>query len=73
MQELVDKMAQHDHRFREIRGTGGQMRTSHSIFVDAEGQIKGGITGLASREIEFMLQEDKSQNTAVISNSSRAG
>ncbi len=65
MQELVDKMAQHDHRFREIRGTGGQMRTSHSIFVD-EGQIKGGITGLASREIEFMLQEDKSQNTAVI-------
>ncbi len=65
MQELVDKMAQHDHRFREIRGTGGQIRTSHSIFVD-EGQIKGGITGLASREIEFMLQEDKSQNTAVI-------
>ena len=65
LKELVDKLAQHDHRFREIRGTAGQIRTAHSIFVD-EGQIKGGITGLASREMEFILHEDKSQNTAVI-------
>ena len=65
MEELVDKLAQHDHRFREVRGTGGQMRTSHPIFVD-EGQIKCGINGLASREFKFMLQEEKSQTTAVI-------
>lgn len=65
LKEIVDKLAQHDSRFREIRGTAGQIRTAHSIFVD-EGQIKGGITGLASREIEFVLHEDRSQNMAVI-------
>lgn len=65
LKDMVDKMAQHDHRFREIRGTAGQISTAHSVFVD-EGQVKGGIAGLASREMEFILQEDKSQNTAVI-------
>lgn len=65
LRDIVDKLAQHDSRFKEIRGTAGQIRTAHSVFVD-EGQIKGGITGLASREMEFILQEDKSQNTAVI-------
>ena len=65
LKDIIDNMAQHDHRFREIRGTAGQIRTAHSVFVD-EGQMKGGIAGLASREIEFILQEDKSQNTAVI-------
>lgn len=65
LKEIVDKLAQHDSRFREIRGTAGQIRTAHSVFVD-EGQVKGGITGLASREMEFVLHEDKSQNVAVI-------
>ena len=65
LKEIVDKLAQHDVRFREVRGTAGQIRTAHSVFVD-EGQNKGSITGLASRELEFILQEDKSQNTAVI-------
>ncbi len=65
LKEIVDKLAQHDSRFRDIRGTAGQIRTAHSVFVD-EGQMKGGIAGLASREMEFILQEDQSQNTAVI-------
>jgi len=65
LKDIVDKLAQHDNRFKEIRGTAGQIRTARSVFVD-EGQVKGGITGLASREMEFILQEDKSQNTAVI-------
>jgi ubiquinone/menaquinone biosynthesis C-methylase UbiE len=65
LKEIVDKLAQQDNRFKDIRGTAGQIRTAHSIFVD-EGQVKGAIAGLASREMEFILQEDKSQNTAVI-------
>ncbi len=65
LKEIVDKLAMHDHRFKDIRGTAGQIRTNHSVFVD-EGQVKGGVQGLASREMEFILQEDKSQNTAVI-------
>lgn len=66
LKEIVDKLAQHDVlRFKEIRGTAGQIRTARSVFVD-EGQNKGSVTGLASREIDFILQEDKTQNTAVI-------
>lgn len=65
LKDIVDKLAQHDNRFREIRGTAGQIKTAHSVFVD-EGQSKGGVIGLASREMEFILHEDKSQNTAVI-------
>lgn len=65
LKNIVDKLAQNDSRFREIRGTAGQLRTALSVFVD-EGQVKGGITGLASREMEFVLHEDKSQNVAVI-------
>lgn len=65
LKEIVDKLAQHDVRFKPIRGTAGQIRTAHSVFVD-EGQNKGSVTGLASREMEFIMQEDKSQNTAVI-------
>jgi hypothetical protein len=33
---------------KEVRGTAGQLRTVHSVFVD-EGQVDGGIEGLASR------------------------
>lgn len=65
LKEIVDKLAQHDSRFREIRGTAGQIKTAHSVFVD-EGQVKGSIAGLASREMEFILHEGKSQNIAVI-------
>jgi ubiquinone/menaquinone biosynthesis C-methylase UbiE len=65
LKDIVDKLAQHDVRFKEIRGTAGQIRSTNSVFVD-EGQNKGSITGLASREIEFILHEDKSQNVAVI-------
>ncbi len=65
LKEIIDKLAQHDVRFKEIRGTAGQIRAANSVFVD-EGQSKGSVTGLASREVEFILQEEKSQNTAVI-------
>ncbi len=65
LKDIVDKLAQHDVRFKEIRGTSGQIRAARSVFVD-EGQNKGSVSGLASREIDFILQEDKSQNTAVI-------
>jgi len=65
LKDITDKLAMHDHRFKEIRGTTNQIKTNRSVFVD-EGQVKGGIMGLASREMEFILQDGKSQNTAVI-------
>jgi len=65
LRDIVDKLAMHDTRHRDIRGTAGQLKTAHSVFVD-EGQIRGGVAGLASKEVEFILQEDRTQNTAVI-------
>lgn len=65
LEEIISKLAETDHRYKEVRGTAGQLRTVHSVFVD-EGQVDGGIEGLASRDMEFAVTEDKSMNIAVV-------
>ncbi len=65
LQEIIAKLAADDTRFKEIKGTTGQIKTMRSIFVD-EGQDRGGITGLASRDMGFILNEESSMNTAVV-------
>lgn len=52
-------------RFRNIKGSAGQLRPIHSIFVE-EGQTRGAITGLSSQEVDFVVHTDRSVNTAVI-------
>lgn len=63
--KIIENLNGKDNRFKEIKGTAGQLRTVNSIFVD-EGRIGGGITGLASRSMEFVMHEDKTQNIAVV-------
>lgn len=65
LQEIVARLSQEDHRYKAVRGTAGQIKTVKSVFVD-EGQNDGGLTGLASREMEFALLEQESQNIAVV-------
>jgi hypothetical protein len=65
LEKIISNLAATDHRYKEVRGTAGQLRTVHSVFVD-EGQVDGGIEGLASRNMEFAVTEDKSMNIAVI-------
>ena len=65
LEKIIHKLAANDDRYKEIRGNGGQLKTVQSIFVE-EGQQGGGITGLASRDMEFVMQEDSTQNVAVV-------
>lgn len=65
LQKAIHKLAEHDDRYQEIKGSAGQLKTVNSIFVE-EGQAEGGITGLASRDMEFVMQEDATQNVAVV-------
>lgn len=65
LQEIIAKLAADDTRFKETKGIMGQLKTMQSVFVD-EGQDQGGIKGLASRDKDFVLNEESSMNTAII-------
>ncbi len=54
-----------DKRFRNVRGTSGQLRSVKSIFID-EGWVDGGITGLAAQDKEFIVSSDETMNKATI-------
>ncbi|MDB5491076.1 MAG: methyltransferase domain protein, partial [Micavibrio sp.] len=43
----------------------GQWRMLQSVFVE-EGQENGGITGLASRNLDFVVSDENSENVAVV-------
>ncbi len=64
-QEIIANMAKDDNRFKETKGTAGQIKAMQSVFVD-EGRDNGGVTGLASREMDFVMNEELSMNTAVV-------
>ncbi len=60
------RQAQHsDKRFKEVKGSAGQLRTVNSIFVE-EGFSQGGRAGLSSEHLDFVLSDEKTINTAVI-------
>lgn len=65
MEEIIAKFASEDRRYKERPGRGGQIKAMQSVFVD-EGQCEGGIKGLASRDMDFILNEDSSMNVAVV-------
>ena len=60
--KLIDLV---DERYRDIKGTAGDLRVIPSVFVD-EGREGGGIAGLASREMDFVISEERTINTAVV-------
>lgn len=65
IQDIVAKLADEDLRFEKTMGRAGTLKTLQSVFVD-EGQSKGGISGLASREVDFVMNENETLNTAVV-------
>ncbi len=52
-------------RFRNIKGTSGDLRPVHSIFVE-EGYSKGGVTGLSANTVDFIVHDGQTVNTAVV-------
>lgn len=65
LKAIVAQMAGTDSRYRNSRGTAGQIRTVQSIFVD-EGRIEGGLRGLKSRDMEFVIADDGATNIAAV-------
>src|SRR5690606_4821363 len=57
LKPVAAQMAEKDQRYRPARGNAGQIRTVQSIFVD-EGRIEGGLRGLKSRDMEFVIPDD---------------
>lgn len=66
LKALTGPFATPDHRFKEIKGSAGNIRLVQSVFVDEGRDEGGGITGLAARDIEFIVPEDNTLNTAVV-------
>lgn len=63
--KFKQQLADYDTRFKDIKGTAGQIRNVKSIFID-EGWVQGGIQGLASRDVEFVIHDDQTVNKAVV-------
>lgn len=63
--DLLHKIAERDSRFKEVKGTAGQLRTVNSIFVE-EAHIHGSSMGISSDNIDFIVSDEKTINTAVV-------
>ena len=61
----VLKELQEDYKFKDMKGTAGQLRPVHSTFVE-EGQTRGAIAGLSSQDVDFVVHDGQSINTAVV-------
>lgn len=65
LKAIVLNKAGKDNRFKNIKGTTGHLRTIQSVFVD-EGWVEGGVAGLASRDLDFVISDETTVNKAVI-------
>lgn len=65
VREFLRQVSHSDKRFRDAKNTAGQLRTVNSIFVE-EGQTQGGYTGISSEDLDFVISDDKTINTAVV-------
>ncbi len=65
MRLLLQSLNETDSRFQDVKGTTGQLRSIHSIFVE-EGQSQGAITGLSSQDVDFVISDETTVNTAVV-------
>ena len=65
VRDLLVKLAGDDNRYKPARGTTGQWRPLQSVFVE-EGQVNGSLTGLAARDLDFVVSDDNTENVAVI-------
>ncbi len=65
VKEFLRLAGHNDKRFKEVKGSAGQLRTVNSIFVE-EGVSQGGRTGLSSEHVDFVLSDEKTVNTAVV-------
>ncbi len=65
VREFLRQIQHSDKRFKEAKGSAGELKTVNSIFIE-EGQSHGGRTGISSQHIDFVLSDRKTVNTAVV-------
>lgn len=66
LEDIVRNLAMKDHRFKEVRGSAGQLKSVQAVFVDEGLSNTGAITGLASKDVAFVMPEQESLNLAVV-------
>lgn len=64
--DILKQYSLKDSRFKPMRGRAGNVRLVQSVFVDEGREAGGGVSGLAARDLEFAVPENKTTNTAVI-------
>lgn len=62
---IIQNYSLDKNRFKNVKGTAGQLRPVHSIFVE-EGQNRGSITGLSAQDMDFVVHNDQTVNTAIV-------
>lgn len=65
VKKYLKKVKHSEKRFKEAKGSAGQLRTVTSIFVE-EGQSQGGPKGIASEHLDFVLSDEQTINTATV-------
>ena len=65
LRDVLDKYGSEGKVFKEAGGSAGQLRSVHSIFVE-EGQTKGSVAGLSARDLDFVVHNEQTINTAVV-------
>lgn len=65
VRDFLKQVGNSDKRFKEVKGSAGQLRAINSIFVE-EGFSQGGRTGISSEHLDFVLSDEKTINTAVV-------
>ncbi len=64
--ELLARLNEEDDRYKPIKGARGDLRILKSVFVEEGQNQRGGMTGLAARDMEFFVSDDNTVNTAVV-------
>ncbi len=63
--DILKMIAQQDSRFKEVKGTAGDLRTVNSVFIE-EGLAQGAETGLGADNLDFIVSDTKTINTAIV-------
>jgi len=63
--QLLKLLRESDSRFKDIKGTAGQLRAVHSVFVE-EGNTRGSMSGLTSQDVDFIVRDDQTVNTVIV-------
>ena len=66
IKDTLADMAEEKKRFSPVKTPAGSLRIVHSVFMEEGQDEQGGMTDISSREQDFFIPEENSQNVAVV-------